>query len=152
MSSVEENDSAGELDASEEISGEFVVAGGDGPKVLEFIEEALDEITLAVECEVAGPWRLAVGLRRNHRGNVALSEGVEQRVGIVGLVANQGVRIGIVEQQLCASQIVSLPRREPHLDRITEGIDKGVNFGGQSAARSTDRLLAVFFRAPALCW
>jgi transposase len=41
--------------------------------------------------------------------------------------------------ELCASQIVSLPRREPHLDRITKGIDKGVNFGGQSAARSTDR-------------
>ena len=87
-----------------------------------------------------------------HRGNVALSEGVEQRVGVVGLVANQGVRIGIVEQQLGASQIVSLPRREPHLDWIAEGIDEGVNFGGQSAARSTDRLLAVFFRAPALCW
>ena len=32
------------------------------------------------------------------------------------------------------------------------GIDKDVNFGGQSAARSADRLLAVFFRAPALCW
>jgi len=120
--------------------------------VLEFIEEALDKIALAIECEVAGPWRLALGLRRNHRGNVALSEGVKQRVGVVGLVANQGLRIGIVEQQLGASQIVSLPRREPHLDRIAEGIDEGVDFGGQSAARSADRLLAVFFRAPALCW
>ena len=81
-----------------------------------------------------------------------VERGVEQRVGIVGLVANQGVRIGIVEQQLCASQIVSLPRREPHLDSVAEGIDEGVNFGGQSAAPSTDRLLAAFFRAPALCW
>ena len=41
--------SAGELDASEEISSEFVVARGDGTKVLQFIEEALDEIALAVE-------------------------------------------------------------------------------------------------------
>jgi hypothetical protein len=120
--------------------------------VLEFIEEALDEIALAIECEVAGPWRLAVGLWWNHRSNVALSERVEQRVGVVGLITNQGMRIGIVEQQLGASQIVGLPRREPHLDRIAEGIDEGVDFGGQSAARSADRLLAVFFRAPALCW
>jgi len=120
--------------------------------VFEFIEEALDEIALAIECEVAGPWRLAVGLRRNHRSNVALSEGVEQRVGVVGLVANQGMRIDIVEQHLRTSQIVGLPRREYHLDRIAEGIDQGVDFGGQSAARSADGLLAVFFRAPALCW
>jgi len=27
-----------------------------------------------------------------------------------------------------------------------------VYFGGQPAARAADRLFAVFFRAPALCW
>ena len=140
------------MNAPEKILRELVVTCGDGTKVLEFIEEALDEIALAIECEVAGPWRLAVGLWWNHRSNVALSERVEQRVGVVGLITNQGMRIGIVEQQLGASQIVGLPRREPHLDRIAEGIDEGVDFGGQSAARSADRLLAVFFRAPALCW
>jgi len=41
LSSVEENDSAGELNACEKISGELVVSCGDGAKVLEFIEEAL---------------------------------------------------------------------------------------------------------------
>jgi hypothetical protein len=46
---------------------------------------------------------------------------------------------------------VSLPGRQHQLDGIAERIDKGVNLGGQSAARSSDRLLAVFFRAPALC-
>jgi hypothetical protein len=35
--------------------------------------------------------------------------------------------------------------------RISQGIDKGMDFGGQSAARSADGLFAVFFRAPALC-
>ena len=38
------------LHAGEEISGEFVVARGDGPKVLEFVEEAFDEIAFAIEC------------------------------------------------------------------------------------------------------
>jgi hypothetical protein len=47
---------------------------------------------------------------------------------------------------------VGLPRRERHIDGIAERIDQDMNFGGQSAAGSTDRLLAVFFRAPALCW
>jgi hypothetical protein len=41
------------VDAGEEISGEFVAAGGDGARMLEFVEEALDQVPLAVEDEVA---------------------------------------------------------------------------------------------------
>ena len=37
------------MSSGEKISGEFVVAGGDGSKVLEFVEEALNQITFAVE-------------------------------------------------------------------------------------------------------
>ena len=91
-------------------------------------------------------------LWRNHRIDPAFGEYVDQRIGVVGLVTDQGLRIGFVKQRLCARQIVGLPRREHHLDRIAERIDKDVNLGGQSAAGSADRLLAVFFRAPALCW
>jgi hypothetical protein len=40
---------------------------------------------------------------------------------------------------------VGLPRREHQIDGIAERIDKGVNFSGQSAVGSADRLLAVFF-------
>jgi hypothetical protein len=47
---------------------------------------------------------------------------------------------------------MGLPRCQHHIDGIAERIDQDVDFGGQSAARSADRLLAVFFRAPALCW
>jgi hypothetical protein len=47
---------------------------------------------------------------------------------------------------------MSLARCEHQFDRVAQGIDERVKFGGQSAARSTDRLRTVFFRAPALCW
>jgi hypothetical protein len=47
---------------------------------------------------------------------------------------------------------MGLTRREHHINRIAERIDEGVNFSGQSAARPADRLFAVFFRAPELCW
>ena len=56
------------MSSGEEISGKFIVARGDGAKVLEFIEEALDEIALAIERKVASPRDLSVGLRRDHRG------------------------------------------------------------------------------------
>ena len=52
---------------------------------------------------------------------------------------------------LGASKIMSLAWRKHQRDGIAQGIDERVNFGGQSTARSADRLRAVFFRAPALC-
>jgi hypothetical protein len=140
------------LDSGEEISGEFVVASGDGAKVLEFIEEAFDQITFAIECEVAVPRDLAIGLWRNHRGDLAPVESIDQQIGVVRLVTDQGLRIDAVDQRLRASPIVGLPGREHQLDGVAKGIDERVDFGRQSATGSTDRLFAVFFRAPALCW
>jgi hypothetical protein len=61
---------------------------GDGAKVFEFIEEALDKIAFTIEREIAGPRRLAVGFRRDHRRDVSRGESIEERVGIVGLIAN----------------------------------------------------------------
>ena len=50
------------MNSGEEISCEFVVSRGDCPEMFEFVEEALDEIALAVEREVASPRDLAIGL------------------------------------------------------------------------------------------
>lgn len=120
--------------------------------MFELVEEAFDEVAFAVECIVACPLDFAIGLWGNHRGDFALRESVDQRIGVVGLISEQGAWIDAVDQRLRAGQIVRLPRREHQFDRIAQGIDQGMDFGGQSAAGSADRLRAVFFRAPALCW
>ena len=117
------------MNSSEEISGEFVVACGDGTKVLEFVEEALDEITFAVEREVAIPRGLAIGFRGNHGGDLPPAESIDQRISVVSLVADQSLRIGAIDQGLRAGQIVGLPRREHQRDGIAKGIDEGVDFG-----------------------
>ena len=141
------------MDSGVEISGEFVVARGDGAKVLEFIEEAFDEITFAVEREVAVSQGLAIGLWGNHRGDLAPVESVDQQIGVVSLIADQSLRIDAVDQRLRASHIVGLPGREHQLDGVAKGIDERVDFGRQSAARAADGLVEPpFLRAPALCW
>jgi hypothetical protein len=119
--------------------------------MLEFIEEALDEVTFAIEREIASPRCLTVGFWRNHRDDSSLRECVDQWISVVSLIAKQGFWIGAVDQLLRTSQIVGLSRRQHQFDRITQGIDQRVDFGRQSAAGSADRLRAVFFRAPALC-
>jgi hypothetical protein len=120
--------------------------------MLEFIEEALDEVSFAVKREIACPRQLAICFWRNHRGDPSLSESVDQRIRVVSLISKQGFWIGAVDQLLRAGQIVGLSRRQHQFDRIAQSVDQRVDFGRQSTAGSTDRLPAVFFRAPALCW
>jgi hypothetical protein len=120
--------------------------------MLEFIEEALDEVSFAVEREIAGPRHLTICFWRNHRGDTSLGESVDQRISVVCLVAKQGLRVGAFKQGLRTSQVMGLSRRQHQIDWIAQGINQGVDFGRQSAAGSTDCLFAVFFRAPALCW
>ena len=120
--------------------------------MLEFIEEALDEVSFAVEREIAGPRHLTICFWRNHRRDTSLGESADQRISVVRLVAKQGARVGTFKQGLRAGQVVGLSRRQHQFDWIAQGVNEGVDFGRQSAAGSTDRLLAVFFCAPALCW
>lgn len=151
MSSVEQDHSGGQLHCGEKISGEFVIARGDGTEVLELVEEAFDKVAFAVERKIALSRGFAIGLGRDDRSDSSLGEGIDERVGVVGLVADQCIWIGVVDQWLGTSQIMSLAWREHQRDGIAQGVHEGVNFGGQSAARSADGLRAVFFRAPALC-
>ena len=152
MYSVEQDDNASALNSGEEISGELVVACGDGSEVFDFVEKSLDEVAFAVERVVAGPLGFAIRLGWNDWGDSPFSQAVDERVGVVGLVGEQSLRIDALDERLGASQIVGLSRRELQFDGISQGVDERVDFGGQSAAGSTDRLRAVFFRALALCW
>ena len=109
---------------------ELFVARGNGTKVLEFIEEALDEIALAIEGKVARRRRSAVGFRRDHGSDFSLVESRAERIGVISLVTDNCLWIDARKQRLGASQIVGLARREYDIDGIAERIDKGVNFGG----------------------
>ena len=53
------------MDACEEVSGGLFVAGCDGAKVLDDVEETFQEVALAIECEVALARRLAIRPRPN---------------------------------------------------------------------------------------
>jgi len=140
------------LDAGEENLGELVVTRGDGPEMLEFVEETFNEITFTVEGEVARARGFSVGFGRDDWDDRSIVEGGDEGVGVERLVGEQSAGIDGFDERFSAGQIVILARAEHHLDRIAEGVDERVNLGGQSAAGSADGLRAVFFWAPALCW
>src|SRR5208337_617918 len=140
------------LNPSEENLGELVVTRGDGPEMLELVEETLNQIAFAVEGEIACARGFSVRFGWDDWGDRSIVEGGDEGVGVEGLVGDQSAGRDGFDQRFGTSEIVILARAEHHLDGIAEGIDERVNLGRQSAAGSADGLRTVFFWAPALCW
>ena len=80
--------------------------------MFEFVEEALDEVALGVEREVARACDFAIGLRGNHGGDVSPDKGLDRaRRYVVSLVPDQRLRLlDIVKQRP-----LRWPDREPGL-------------------------------------
>ena len=153
MSSIKPNDDCREVYSTEEISCGLVVAGCYGSELLEFSEEIFDQMASFVDLPVELPWDLSVGFGRNDGELAGRREGgKDPLVGIIRLVREERVRLHAREQRVGSEQIMGLARREVEADRIAQSINQSMDFGAQTAAGSSDRLVfANFFFAPALC-
>ena len=112
------------MNASEERLGEFVVASGDGPKMLERVEETLDEVAFAVEGEIARTRGFSVGFGWDDWDDRSIVEGGDEGVGVEGLVGDQSAGRDGFDQRFGAREIVILAGAEPHLDGIAKSVDE----------------------------
>ena len=78
------------MDAREEVSSGLFVAGCDGAKVLDDVEETFDEVALAIERKVALARRLAICPRRNDGLDAADFEMLDEAVAIIAFVGEEG--------------------------------------------------------------
>src|SRR5690348_13741618 len=136
------------------MDGALVVAGRDGPVLLQFGAEVLDQMARLVEVLVVRAQLLAVRLGRDHGRLACPRERLEHSLlGIVGLVGDQRGSGEVGRQSIGTVEVVRLPRREGEAGRVAERVDQGVDLRAQAAAAAPDRLVATpFLTAPALCW
>jgi hypothetical protein len=152
VSSVELEDSSDQPDGAEEVDCELVVTCGDRAELLHFLEETLDQIALFVKNVVAGTFDEAVVFGRDDDIDSGLPKPFDQGVGIVAFVADQSAASHPVEQVGRSAHVMNLARRQDESNRVAQRVGEGVDFGRQTAAGTSYRLVrAVFFRAPALC-
>ena len=152
MSSVEPEQYTNQRHGGKERVGELVVAGCNGAILFELAEKSLDEIAFAIEGKIGVARLTAIGLGWNDRHDASALERLDQGIGVLGLVGQEGRGLDLVEQRRGLADIGGLSRRERQGDRIAERIDDGMDLRGQPAAGPADGLVfAVFFLAPALC-
>ncbi len=81
-------------DGGEGVSDELVVARGDGAEVFEFVEEALDEVALAVERGIDGTLDQAVTPGRDAWPGAVSGDEFEDGMGVVAAVGDDAALDG----------------------------------------------------------
>lgn len=146
MSSIEPDDSGGEVDGSEEISGSFIITGSDGSELFELAEEILDEVSCFIEFSVKIGRRQAIRSGRDHRRFAGgCQRFADPRVSIKGLVGDQRIGCHLRQQRIGSDQIVGLPGGQQESQGVAERVDQGMDLRAQPAATVADRLVLIFF-------
>ena len=132
------------MDDREEVSGGLVIAGRNRSVLLELTIEVLHEVARLVQFLVV---ERSITLGRNDELFSCRKQRFDDTlIGIGSLVCQQGVGLHLGQKQVGTLQIMGLPRSQEEGQRISKGVDHGMDFSAQSAFAAPDRLVfAVFF-------
>jgi hypothetical protein len=141
------------MECGEVVAGSFVEACGDAAELLELVEEALDEVALAVEIGRDGALDLAVALGGDVGLSAAGCDQVQDGLGVVAAVGDQGSVWGEARQEVGDGGLVrGLAGGDREGDRQARAVDNGVDLGAQSSTRTADGVIRAPFLPPAACW
>ena len=118
---------------------QFLIAGKDAPKMLDFVDEALDEMPLFVEVSIIRNCARPIGVGRDHRRDVALCQVGAKPVRVESFVAKEVLGRQTGDQRLGLGGLVHLAGGVEQTQHIAEGINGDVDLRAQSSARSADR-------------
>ena len=76
--------------------------------MLEFVEEALDAVSLLVEINIVGTLYLAVPFGWNNNLGIGFGDAIDKVVGVVSLVADGGIGVETIDQVMSEGDIVAL--------------------------------------------
>ncbi len=149
----DENSYGCECDGGKEVSCEFVVACGNTSEVFEFVEEPLDEVTLAIDLGIDRSLDLDVALGWDVRNGATGLDKLDDGAGVIAAISDHIAGQGqSMEQHRRGGYVGGLAGREDEPDGQATGVDHGVDLAAQSATRTTNGVIRTPFFPPAACW
>ena len=132
---LEPDAGTGELDEGEETPGVFIEAREDAPEVLEFADEARDEVPLRVGRIVTVAWCHPAFLGGDRgRGMQLLLDISNRRVSIIPAIGQDFLRPLPGQQREGLRVVARRPTRQDEFQGITQRIDQDVNLGAEATA------------------
>ena len=121
--------------------------------MLQFVEEPLDQIALAVDRRVDRALKPAVALGWNVRPPAEGGDEVEDGAGVIAAIRNQIATRGEPRDQVGdGDPIMGLSRCKDDAERQSAVIDRDIDLGAQSSTRTADGVIRAPFLPPAACW
>ncbi|ASC06128.1 hypothetical protein S101468_01892 [Acetobacter pasteurianus subsp. pasteurianus] len=106
---------------------QFIVAGCDSAKLLEFIEEPLNKVPFAIERKIGFPSCRSVAFWRDDRGNPALYQPIDQPVRVIRLVSKESIRFDVFQKWFCLGDIGILSRCDAEFHWIAQSVADGMD-------------------------
>lgn len=122
------------FDEAHEVGEELVVARCNPPELLEFVEEAFDEIALFVEVGIIRTLNLPIALGRNDNLAASFSDFLVQMIGVIALVGDGGIGVQSIDEFMRMGDVVFLSRAADQPDRIAERVAGSMDLGAQTSA------------------
>ena len=120
--------------------------------MLEFVEEALDEVALAVDREVDNAANADIGLAWDMSFGAAGLDQVDDGAGKEATICDHVVgQTQPIDQRRKSGLVGSLAGREQETDRKAARIHDRVDLGAQSSTRTADGVIRAPFLPPAAC-
>ena len=141
--------SGDEMDEGEIAARQFLEAGEDAAVMLHEAEQVLDLVPLPVEMPVGRALVAAGGFGRDHRQSSARRHGLQDGVGVIGLVGDHRCGRETVEQGQGLRGVALLPGGQAEGQRVAQAVGETMQLAREAAARAAKRLLTLDFFAPA---
>jgi hypothetical protein len=114
----------------------FAGAHCDASVFLELPKEILDQVTPLVGILVEVRREATVRFRRNDRDNLAVDQSRSEPVRVECPVGQKMIGEKGLDQVGHPSQVMSLSRQQPEIDRVSEGVRQRQDLGRDAAARA----------------
>lgn len=141
------------MDRGEEVGCCFEVSGCDASEVFEAVEEALDQVAVAIEVAIDGADDADVALAWDVGGGTGGFDGLGYGAAEVAAIGDDITAQGERSKQVWRSGLVrGLTWGERKADRQATAVDNRVDLAGQSPTGATDGVIRTPFLPPAACW
>ena len=120
--------------------------------MFELAEEALDQVSLAIERLAEAGFPFAVGFGWNVGHRALRFDQIADAVGVISFVGeHDGARIETVKQAERGGTVMGLAGGQAEPDREALGIDDGVDLGREATPGATETMISIPLFAVAAC-
>ena len=121
-------------------------------ELFQLVEEALDEVALAVDGFGPSVFPLAVCAVRNVGYGALSTDARANAIGVIALVGDDdGARREPIEQGFGGGHVMVIARRDQQADRPALRVDARMDFRREPSPASTDTTNSTLFLTPEAC-